>query len=368
MTETYPTWIEINLPAITSNCARIIRETGTRLMAIVKADAYGHGAVEVSCAAVEGGASWLGVARFGEARVLRQNGIRVPILVLGMVTPDEVDEALASDVTLTLHNLETLQLFSARASVARKPVMVHLKVDTGMGRLGIFAEEAVRFARQAQAAGGIHMDGMYSHLSVAEEQHPLNELQHQRFDLAVHAMEDSDLRPPWVHLANSAGAFYQPQSRYDMVRVGNVVLGLRIRVDQPLPDGYQPALTWKAQLASSRLLPGGWSVGYGAAYVTSHEEIIGVVPVGYGDGLRRFPGNHVLIGGIKHPVVGSLCLDQLMVRLPHHFPMGEEVVIVGQQGNSALWVHDLAALYQISQVDFTSLVHRRVPRIYIRNS
>jgi alanine racemase len=365
MTTTHPTWIEINLSAITSNCAHILRDTGAPLMAIVKADAYGHGAVEVSLAAIKGGASWLGVARFGEARALRQSGISVPILVLGMVTPDEVDEAIASDVTLTLHSLETLQLFSARARAARQVVLAHLKVDTGMGRLGVFAEEVVAFTRQAQAAGGIHIDGMYSHLSVAEEQHSLNEIQHQRFDLAVCAMQEAGLRPRWAHLANSAAAFYQPQSRYDMARVGNVILGLRIRVDRPLPDYYQPALTWKAQLASCRLLPAAWSVGYGAEYVTPCEEFIGVVPVGYGDGLRRFAGNQIIIDGIKCPVVGRLCLDQLMVRLPCAYPMGQEVVIIGQQGNTALWVHDLAALYQISQVDFTTLIHRRVPRIYV---
>jgi alanine racemase len=368
MKTTSPTWIEIDLSAITSNCAHITRETGTPLLAIVKANAYGHGAVEVSRAAVEGGASWLGVARFVEARTLRQSGIRTPILVLGMVTPDEVDEALANDVTLTLHSLETLELFSARARAARKAVLAHLKVDTGMGRLGVFAEEAVPFARQAQAAGGIHIDGLYSHLSVAEDElHPHNETQHQRFDLAVHAMEDAGLRPRWVHLANSAGAFYHPQSRYDMVRVGNVVLGLRICIDRPLPEIYQPALTWKAQLAACRVLPAGWNVGYGADYITPREEIIGVVPAGFGDGLRRFPGNQVLIGGIKCPVVGRLCLDQLMVRLPRPYPMGEEVVIIGQQGNETIWVHDLAALYKLSQVDFTTLIHSRVPRIYFHS-
>jgi alanine racemase len=242
MTTTHPTWIEINLSAVASNCAHIIRDTGTPLMAIVKGEAYGHGAVEVSRAALDGGASWLGVARFGEARALRQSGIRAPILVLGMVTPDEVDEAIASDVTLTLHNMETLRLFSARARTARQAVPVHLKVDTGMGRLGVFAKEVISLTRQAQAAGGIHIDGMYSHLATAEDQNPFNEIQCQRFDLAVRAMEESGLRPRWVHLANSAGAFFLPQSRYDMVRVGNVVLGLRIRIDQPGKRDWHPAV------------------------------------------------------------------------------------------------------------------------------
>lgn len=367
MITTHPTWIEVNLSAVTSNCAHIIRDTGTPLMAIVKGEAYGHGAVEVSKAAIEGGASWLGVARFGEARALRQSGIRAPILVLGMVTTEEVDGAIADNVTLTLHSEETLRLFSARSRAARQAVSVHLKVDTGMGRLGVFAEEIVSFARQAQATGGIHIDGMYSHLSVAEEQNPFNETQLQRFELAVRALKESGMRPRWVHLANSAAAFFLPQSRYDLVRVGNVVLGLRIRIDQPLPNHYRPALTWKAQLASCRLLPAGWNVGYGQGYTTQREEYIGVIPVGYGDGLRRVPGSQIIIDGIKCPVVGRLCLDQMMVRLPRSYPLGEEVVIIGQQGNSSQWVHDLAALYKTSQVDFTTVIHSRVPHIYTRD-
>jgi alanine racemase len=365
MHRSYPTWIEIDLSAISRNCTQIIHDTGTPLMAIVKGDAYGHGATQVSRASLEGGASWLGVARFGEARLLRQNGIRAPILVLGMVTADEVDEAIAGDVTLTLHSLETLQLFSARARATQKELQVHLKVDTGMGRLGIFAEDIVAFTQQAKKAGGIRIDGLYSHLRTAEEQTPIAEEQCNRFDFAVQTMEAAGLRPRWVHLANSAGTFFLPRSRYDMVRLGNAVLGLRIRIDQPLPASYQPALTWKAQLASSRRLPAGWTVGYGASYTTPQEEMIGVIPVGYGDGLRREPGNQVIIDGMKCPVVGRLCLDQMMVRLPRAYPMGEEVVIVGRQGDASIWVYDLAALYGTSQVDVTTLIHQRVPRMYV---
>ena len=360
----HPTWLEIDRSAVTDNCKHIIQDTGTALMAIVKGDAYGHGAVEVGKAALKGGASWLGVARYNEARILRQNGIRAPILVLGMVTAEEVDEAIADDVTLTLHSPETLELFSARFNPDRKPVSVHLKVDSGMGRLGVFAEDILPLARQAQGTGIIHIDGIYSHLAAAEDENPLNEIQLQRFDQAVQSLESAGMRPRWVHVANSAAAFYLPHSRHDMVRVGNVVLGLRIRLDKPLPAYYRPALTWKARLAASRLLPAGWNVGYGTDYITTHDEVIGVVPAGFGDGLRRVPGNQVIIGGVKCPVVGRLCLDQMMIRLPHPYRMGEEVVIIGGQGASSQWVHDLAQLYKISQVDLTSLIHSRVPRIY----
>lgn len=363
MSASHPTWIEIDLSAVVSNCAHIMQDTRTPLMAIVKGDAYGHGAKEVARAALTGGAQWLGVARFCEARRLRQQGIQAPILVLGMVTGEEVDQAIADQVTLTLHGPETLALFAARARAAAQPVRVHVEADTGMGRTGIFTEEVVPFMRQIQAAGMVNIDGFYSHLAVAEENHPLNELQIQRFHTAVNALQENDLRPRWVHLANSAAAFYLPQTRYDLVRVGNVVLGLRIRMDRPLPEHYRPALRWKARLAACRRLPAGWGVGYGQTYITSGDEIIGVVPVGYGDGLRRVPGNQVLIGGEKRPVVGRLCLDQLMVSLPRPYPVGEEVVIVGQQGNASIWVHDLAALYRTTQVDFTTLIHSRIPRV-----
>lgn len=361
----HPTWIEVDLSAVTRNCARIIQDTSTPLMSIVKGNAYGHGAVEVGKAAVRGGASWLGVARYCEARALREAGIEVPVLVLGMVTPEEVDEAIQQRVTPTLHDPFTLELFSARARAAGRTLNVHLKVETGLGRVGVFPGDVVAFARKATQESALNLDGLYSHMAVADEIHPLNDLQIQRFKKVVEAMEDQGMRPRWVHLANSAASYWLPETRYDLVRVGNVGLGLRIRLDRPLPEAYRPALTWKAKLASCRVLPKGWGVGYGQTYVTEREELIGVIPVGYGDGLRRVPGNEVLIGGMRCPMVGGLCLDQSMVRLPRPFPMGEEVVIIGSQGGEAIWLHELAALCKTTQVDLSTHLHSRVPRIYL---
>jgi len=356
------TWIELDPAAVARNCALIIRDTGTALMAVVKGEAYGHGAVAVARAAVAGGARWLGVARYPEARALRAAGIKAPVLVLGPVAAGEVDEAIAAQVTLTLHSPAALDLYAARAQAAARPLEVHLKVDTGLGRLGVFAEEIVPFARQAMAAG-LGIDGMFSHLAASDEDHPLNRLQLDRFAGAVRALEAAGLRPPWVHLANSGAAFLLPESRYDLVRIGNVVAGIRIRPDLPLGPEYRPALAWKARLASCRRLPPGWGVGYGQRYVTDREEWVGVVPVGYGDGLRRVPGNQVLIGGARCPVLGLPCLDQLMVRLPHPLPEGEEVVIIGAQGGESIGFHDLARLYGASQADIATHLHARVPRI-----
>jgi alanine racemase len=365
MKSRHPTWIEVDLSAVTRNCRQIIQDTGTPLMAIVKGDAYGHGAVAVGRAAVEGGAVWLGVARYCEARILREAGLKARILVLGMVAPEEVDEAIREQVTLTLHDQDALSVYADRARAAGRELGVHLKVDTGMGRLGVFPEEIVSFARQAAREGWLSIDGIYSHLAMAEENHPINGIQTQRFQSALQAMEEAELRPRWAHLGNSAAAFDLPGTRFDMVRVGNVVLGMRICIDRPLPATYHPALAWKAQLASCRMLPPGWGVGYGQTFVAQREELIGVIPVGYGDGLRRVPGNQVLIGGLSCPVVGSLCLDQLMVRLPKPFPVGEEVVVIGVQGSEVIGLHDLARLYRTSQVDIATHLHPRVPRVYI---
>jgi len=359
-----PTWIEIDLPAVARNCAHIIADTGTPLMAVVKGDAYGHGAARIGRAALEGGASWLGVARWGEARELRAAGIGAPVLVLGMVSADEVDAAIAGGVTLTLHSRPCLELFAARARAAGRTLDVHLKVDTGLGRLGVFAGEIVDFARAAARAGGLRIDGMFSHLAAAEQEHPLNAVQCERFAAALGAMEAAGLRPRWAHLANSAAAFGLPAARHDLVRVANVCLGMRIRPDRELDPKYRPVLVWKARLASCRTLPAGWGVGYGQTYVTGHPELVGVVPVGYGDGLRRAPGNQVLIGGARCPVLGMLCLDQMMVRLPRPFPEGEEVVVIGAQGGETIGLHDLALLYGASQADLATHLHPRVPRIY----
>lgn len=359
-----PTWLEIDLAAVASNCAWITRDTGTALMAVVKGDAYGHGAVEVGRAALEGGAAWLAVARCGEARALRAAGIEAPVLVLGMATPEEVDEALATRLTLTLHDLRSLELYEARARAAGGTLAVHLKVDTGMGRLGALPEEALDLARRVR--GALRLDGLYSHLALAEEDHPLNSLQLARFRGVVAALEAEGLRPPWVHLANSAAAFWQPETRFDLVRVGNVVLGLRIRLDRPLPEHYRPALAWKAQLAACRTLPPDWGVGYGQTYLTPGSEVVGIVPVGYGDGLRRVPGNAVLVAGRRCPVLGRLSLDQMTVRLPGPLPAGTEVVLVGRQGEAAIGLHDLALLGGTTQVDLSTHLHSRIPRHYLR--
>jgi alanine racemase len=365
----YPTWVEVNLSAVENNVKRTIEHVGVPLMAVVKDNAYGHGSVEVGKTAVAAGATYLSVARFYEAMVLRRAGITAPILSLGMVTPAEVDEAIANQVTVNLHSFEVGEMFAQRASVAGKPVSVHLKVDTGMGRLGVQVHEIVKLARFAQEKGNIQVDGMFSHFANADlVNDSLTPKQVVRFQQAVDALREEGLCPRWLHLSNTAGSIVHPEARFTMVRGGSSVVGIwPFNYDLPYPEFLRPALTWKARLASCKVLPAGWAVGYSQLYPLTKDELIGVIPVGYGDGFRRTLNNEVIIGGQKVPVRGRMCMDQAMIHLPKVYPLGEEVVLIGQQGNERFRLEDLAIRYDTAQVDVSTMINIRVPRVYLRD-
>lgn len=362
----FPTWVEIDLNAVAHNTRAVLKIAGIPLMAVVKSNAYGFGAPQIARTALHAGADQLAVARFGEARVLREAGIIAPVLVFGMVTPAEVDEAIAQGVTLTLHSFETAELFAQRANAAGRQIHVHLKVDTGFGRLGVLPEEVIDLARSAHELGGITVDGIYSHLAIADEapDHPVTRQQIECFGEVLDSLQAANLRPRWVHLGNSAAAFGLPAARFDLVRVGTALLGMKPFYFQPFPTELRRVITWKAQVASCRLLPEGWGVSYGHEYVTTGPEWIATLPVGYGDGFRRMPGNQVLIAGQRTPVVGRVCNDMCMVRLPHAVPAGTEVVLIGRQGNEEITTDELIDRWHTSQADIVSSINLRVPRVY----
>ena len=270
-----PTWIELDLEAVAGNCARVIQDTATPLMAVVKGDAYGHGAVAVGRAAVRGGASWLGVARCGEARVLRQAGLDTPVLVLGMATGEEVDEAIASGVTLTLHSGPCRWSCSPPGpGPPGGPWRCTSKWTRAWGVWGCRPRRPGPLRPASRRRPGIQVDGAVQPPGPGggAGPRPTTGCRSDRFQRGLAALEQAALRPRWAHLANSAAAFFLPEARHDLVRVANLVVGLRIRLDLPLGPGYRPALAWKARLASCRQLPPGWGVGYGQAYVTQGEE------------------------------------------------------------------------------------------------
>lgn len=348
------------------NTRAVLRIAGIPLMAVVKANAYGFGALEIARTELNAGADQLAVARYSEARLLREAGITAPILVFGMVTPPEVDEAIAAGVTLTLHSFDSADLFAQRARALGRTVLVHLKVDTGFGRLGVLPEEAIGLARSCQESGGIDVDGIYSHLAMADEapDHPVTRQQIERFTDVLAGLQDAGLRPRWAHLGNSAAAFGLPAARFNLVRAGTALLGMKPFYFDPFPPELRRVISWKAQIASCRLLPAGWGVSYGHEYVTQSAEWIATLPVGYGDGFRRLPGNQVLIEGQRRPVVGRVCNDMCMVRLPREVPVGSEAVLIGKQGGEEITTDELFDRWHTSQADVVSSINARVPRVY----
>jgi alanine racemase len=196
---------------------------------------------------------------------------------------------------------------------------------------------------------------------------PLTPLQTKRFHQVANELKEASLLPKWVHLANSAGTYYEPDSYFNLVRAGSAVVGLAFREETPYPETMRRSFSWKTQLASSKVIPAGWGIGYGQTYHVEKDELIGVIPVGYGDGYRRKFGNHVLIDGKKAEVVGTECMDQTMIRLPQKYPMGTEVVIIGEQGEEAIYVEDICVTWKTLEVDVTTILNKRVPRVYIRD-
>ncbi|MCP4284060.1 MAG: alanine racemase, partial [Gammaproteobacteria bacterium] len=260
----YSTWLEIDLGAIRNNVQQLRTIAQTRVMAVVKANGYGHGAQAVAQAAEEAGAAWCGVARLDEALALRRAGISCRILVLGYTPPGRVPEALAHNITLTVYDPQTARTYAARAAAHGQNVRLHIKVETGMGRLGIPPEETVEFLRTFASHTGVEIEGIFTHFARADE--PDADTTRQQlaiFQNALTALDAAGLRPALVHAANSAATLRFPAARFDMVRVGIALYGLPPAEECPLPAELQAALTWKARLTSVKQLAPGHGVSYG---------------------------------------------------------------------------------------------------------
>jgi alanine racemase len=353
------------LSAIEDNVRRLCALTRTPLMAVVKANGYGHGAPQVARAARDGGAAWLGVARLAEALELREAMLRLPILILSVVALAEVEAALAADVALTAPSVELVRAYAQRAAALGARARIHLKIDSGMGRLGMLPDEALAAVREARQHSALRLEGVFTHLARADESDPATtQAQLAAFRAVVDALRAEGLPLPVLHAANSAGALNFPEARLDLVRVGVAMYGLHPSAATPLPSEFRPALAWKAQLVSCKELPPGHGVSYGHEYVTRGREIIGAIPLGYADGFRRARPNTVLIQGARVPVVGRVCMDQSMIRLPAALPIGSEVVIIGRQGNQVISAEDVAERWATNNYEVVTGIAARVPRIY----
>lgn len=299
--------------------------------------------------------------------MLRQAGITLPMLVLGYSAPERVGEAIANRISLAVHHPGIAQDFAGQARALGQPLHVHAKFDTGMGRLGVFPEDGLEFIRQIRATPDLILEGVFTHLASADEPaRDTTDWQIGRFSKLVEALEANELRPPLVHAANSAASLYFPGAHFDMVRAGIAIYGLHPSAEAPLPQEFRPALSWKARLASVKDLPARHGIGYNHRYVTAKTERIGVMPVGYADGLRRRLGNFVLVGGKRVAVVGGVCMDQCMLQLDGvpEASIGDEIVLIGRQGDAAITAEEIGQAWGTVNYDVVCGLAARVPRFY----
>jgi alanine racemase len=365
-----PTWVDIDLAAIAGNVRQMVRRVGpdVEVMAVLKADGYGHGAVKTARTALNNGATWLGVACLGEAVDLRQAGIDAPILILGFTPAWQAREAVLHDVTMALFSPEVAEALSRAAIDLGRVARVHVKVDTGMGRLGLMPDEVLPFMRQVASLESLEVDGIFTHLSVADEADlSYTHWQLERFDAVLAELRREGLLPRRIHAANSAATLRLRRSHYTIVRPGIALYGLNPSADTPCPEGFCPALSFKCQVAQVKELPAGCYVGYGRAFVTERPSRIAVIPVGYADGFRRGPAHwgEVLVGGRRAPIVGRVCMDQTMIDVTDipGVRQGDEVVLIGEQGDERITVDEVARRLGTINYEVVSEILARVPRV-----
>ncbi|MCH7588774.1 MAG: alanine racemase [Chloroflexi bacterium] len=361
------TWLEIDQGAITNNLLKFQEFTSTAVMAVVKANGYGHGMIQVAKAAESVGARYCGVARVEEALELRKKGLAIPVLVLGYTPDERFQEAIMEDISLTVFQPEQIETLAMAFDKTHRQSTVHVKVDSGMSRLGATPTEAYTLVQELSKMESVFLEGIFTHYACADDPSlPATDKQEKEFFELLSELDASASKPPIIHAANSAAALTRPSSYLDMVRIGIALYGMAPSKWVPLPDGIRPSLEWKAQLTAVYSLPPGRGISYGHEYVTTRNERIGVIPVGYGDGYRRISGNEVLLHGRRAALVGRVCMDQVIVQLDE-FPeaqVGDEVVLLGRQGSEQILADQLADTWGTINYEVTCGVSARVPRFY----
>jgi alanine racemase len=362
------TWVEIDQGAIAHN-VRLLRsmlDDKVALMAVVKADAYGHGAVATSITALANGAEMLGVASLEEALELRDAGIEAPILVMSYTPIYAVRQAIRQRITLTLYDLDMARAYNRAAREVGEPLRVHIKIDTGMGRMGVMPSDAVPFFRHLINLQHLDIEGIFTHFSMADEDRDYTLEQLKLFRSIVNPLRASGFQFRYIHAANSAAALTVRESHLDMVRVGVALFGESPSETVPIPEGFRRAMTWKTVIAQVKTLPPGHPVGYGQTYYTSIAERIAVIPVGYSHGFRRKPHNwgQVLVHGQFAPVIGRVSMEKTTINVSHipDVTIGDEVVLLGRQGDNIITPDDVAARLQTNNYEIITTILARVPR------
>jgi Alr-MurF fusion protein len=337
------------------------------VMAVLKADGYGHGALRVARTALNNGARHLGVASINEGAILRRSGIGAPILVLGFTPAWQARELVLNGLSATVFNLDVAQALSQAGRELNRQVAVHVKVDTGMGRLGLLPDEVMPFLQELQTLPHLTLEGIFTHFSVADSDADYTRWQIERFRQVLAAIAEAGIETPLVHAANSAAILSLPESHFRMVRLGLAMYGLHPSPHVPCPPDFRPALAFKTQVAQVKALPPGSYVSYGNTYQTVGEQRIAVIPVGYADGFRRAPQHwgEVLVRGRRAPIVGRVCMDQTVIDVTAipHVRQGDEVVLIGEQGGERITAEDVAERLGTINYEVVSEILARVPRV-----
>jgi len=370
-----PTWIEIDLDAIAQNVKNIKQLIGEKkeLMAVVKGNAYGHDILEVSSVVLNNGATRLAVARLEEGIFLRKAGITVPILILGLTLKQQAELLVSYNITPTVCEYEMIEKLSESAIKEDKVVKVHLKVDTGMGRIGIFSYDILRFIKRIRALKNVEIEGIFTHFSVADEKDKTyTEEQFRKFMEVLTLLEKEEIRIPIKHVGNSATLLDLPHMWLDLVRPGISIYGLYPSTEVQKTIKLIPAHSFRTRIVFLKELSAGEYISYGRTYTTIKKRTkVASLPVGYADGYNRLLSNQgeVLVRGRRFPIMGRICMDQCMIDVSSllEVKIGDEVVLWGRQGEEEITVEEISE--KIGTINY-EIVHlpdkKRVPKLFIK--
>nr|WP_114746638.1 alanine racemase [Falsibacillus pallidus] len=365
------TWAEINLDNLYKNVSAVrgLLPEGVGIFAVVKANAYGHGDFQVSETALEAGAHGLAVAFLDEALSLRKRGITAPILVLGASRAEDAALAAEHDISLTVFQREWLEE-AVGFLPSEKNVSLHIKCDTGVNRLGVRTiEELKELERIMDSSPQLVFEGVFTHFATADElDESLYQKQFAAFKEMVASLRE---KPKYVHAANSAASLRHSQSSFNAIRFGISMYGLSPSEEMKglLPFPLKEVFSLHARLVHVKKINPGESVSYGATYTAEGEEWIGTLPIGYADGwIRRLQGQEVLVDGKRAPIVGRICMDQCMIKLPHEMPVGTLVTLIGCQGDESISIDEIAEKLETINYEVPCIISNRVPRVFIHNN
>lgn len=361
-------WVEIDLGAIAHNYKEIrsLIRNGAKLCAVVKADAYGHGAIAIARKAIAAGADYLAVATISEAMKLREAGFTTPLLILGLTKAENSFDVVDADLTQTVCRLDLVQALSAEAAAQGKTVKVHIAVDTGLGRIGVRPEDAAGFAKEIAELPGIELEGIFSHFALADiADKTFSQEQIRLFRQAYESVEAAGIHIPLRHIAESAAILDLPDVHCDMVRAGILQYGLWPSNEVTRPLCLRPAMKFCARIVYIKTIPPGTSIGYGRAFVAERETRIATISVGYADGyIRAYMGGCVEVRGKRAPIAGRICMDQCMIDITD-IPEAKVGDIVTLFGSDTLTADDLARWAGTISYEVLCLVSKHVSRIYM---